>query len=71
MSNAQAVGLPAVTVGSRGFVYNVTAGKLVKFLRGWKGYRWWSPGGGIFSLATGGVGANMESQVQIAGVQAN
>lgn len=31
--NAQAAGLSAVTTGSRGFVYNATAGKLVKFLR--------------------------------------
>lgn len=33
VSNAQAAGLSVVTAGSRGFVYNATAGKLVKFLR--------------------------------------
>ena len=33
VANAQASGLSAVTTGSRGFVYNATAGKLVKFLR--------------------------------------
>ncbi len=33
VGNAQAAGLSAVTPGSRGFVYNATAGKLVKFLR--------------------------------------
>jgi hypothetical protein len=33
VSNAQASGLSVVTAGSRGFVYNATAGKLVKFLR--------------------------------------
>jgi uncharacterized protein YegL len=33
VNNAQAAGLSVVTLGSRGFVYNATAGKLVKFLR--------------------------------------
>ena len=33
VANAQASGLSAVTTGSRGFVYNATAGKLVKFLK--------------------------------------
>lgn len=33
ISNANATGLSSVTSGSRGFVYNATAGKLVKFLR--------------------------------------
>jgi uncharacterized protein YegL len=33
VSNAQAAGLTSVVPGSRGFVYNANAGKLVKFLR--------------------------------------